>query len=152
MHSAITKKLWDTLRTTNDQKHQEVLFVFVDGQADQKASHLNASTHFRIISLFASFKHKVRRKNHRFFYTLFSTFKVILPVMKGSIDDFEGASSFDRSDILSIYSVRVCFNLTLSGTEHVWCWCGWQLLVERHRKSTEDSNKALPWRQGLDVC
>lgn len=34
------------------------------------------------------------------------------------IDDFEGVSSLDGSDILSIYSVRECFNLTLCGAEH----------------------------------
>lgn len=62
-----------------------MLFVFVDGQADQKASPLNASTHFRIISLLPSLKHKVGRENDRFIFTLLSSFKVILPVIKRSV-------------------------------------------------------------------
>lgn len=104
------------MRTPNDQKHQEVLFVFLDGQADQKASPLNASTHFRIISPLPSFKHKVGRENNHSILTLF---KVILPGIKQSIDDFDGDLSLERSDILSIYSVRACFTLTPSGAESV---------------------------------
>lgn len=35
------------------------------------------------------------------------------------IDDLEGALSLERTDILSIYSVRMCFNSTRCGAERV---------------------------------
>lgn len=99
-----------------------MLFVSVDGQADQKVSPLNASTHFRIILPFPSFKHKVGRENHRFIFVSFLQFQSYFAHDEApGIDDFEGALSLERSDILSIYSVRVCFNLTPSGAERVSC-------------------------------
>lgn len=95
---------------------------------------------------------KQKEGSNRFILSPFSKFNVFFCffVLTNDealrIEDLEGAVSLDRSDILSIYSVRESFNLTLSDAEHAWRWCGWQLLVERHGGSTDDSNEALPWR------
>lgn len=67
--------------------------------------------------LFTSFKHKVGGENNRFIFTTFASFKVSLPVIKRSVLTTWKAPCLlnKRSDILSIYSVRARFNLT------VWC-------------------------------